>query len=830
MQKKSNCRIAKLLIGSTLALLLALVLCLLTFTVYVSFSPTFKIDDISRLAKAQDRTTKLYYTSLTEDNVTVAHELDGESLYSSENREWVRYENIPQNLINAFVAIEDHRFFEHDGIDLKRTTGAIIGFITSKSGYGGSTITQQLIKNVTGDSSYSVSRKIKEIVKAKKLDGALSKEEILELYLNTIYLSHGCYGIGTASELYFGKELGKLTLNECAALACIPQSPTKWDPINNPDNNAARRKTVLYRMHELGFIDENELDQAIDEKLILTNESTHNTENGKIYSWYTESVINEAINLLIQNKIAANEQTAKKLLYTGGLSIITAQNPKMQAALEKYFENESNFYSSGDLIHPECSMVVICPKTGNILALAGATGKKTANRTLNYATATYRSPGSSIKPLSVYAPAIDSGLITYGSVIDDTPVKFVSNGIGGLRGWPQNFPQGYRGLTTVRDAVNRSVNTVAVKVLNMVGAENAFDLLHDKMEMTGLVSSKNKNGTLYTDIAPSPLALGQLTKGVTVAQITAGYTALANGGVYHSGKTVLQIFDSDGKLIVDNRTQGKQLFSEQSAAIMTHLLEGVTNSGTASAMTLKNTVACAGKTGTTTNDQDRWFIGYTPDLIAGVWFGYASPKGLENYPTSPSPALKTFDNVMKIINTEQYLGTKPSKNFPQTEGIVTAKYCRDSGKLVTSACLCDPRGSRIETGYFTKDTLPSEYCDTHVMVKYDILHGGIAGQECPDENCRYVGLINVRRSFPYPVVIADAQYTYQTLESGVPPCLDASKPYFYFNSGGANSGLSAVSFPFNRYCSCNMPKPPEEDFEDGENAQKGENKENGVDL
>ncbi len=816
MLKKAIKGIFKVLITATLVLTLTAVFCIFTFIVYAKTAPELKIDEFCTLARAQDRTTKLYYLESSKDKAAVAIEMESEALYGAQNREWIRYENIPKNLINAFVAIEDHRFFEHGGVDVKRTAGAIIGFITNKDSYGGSTINQQLIKNVTGDSAYSVSRKIKELIRAKKLDDALTKEEILELYLNTIYLSRGSYGIGTAAETYFDKEASELTLIECAALACIPQSPTKWDPISNPDNNAARRQTVLYRMNELGYINNSELTAALSEELKTSNERTHNASNGQIYSWYTESVIDEATRLLLQNGLATSEQTAKKLLYTGGLSVITAQNPKMQKAVEDYFATESNFYSAGALIHPECSMVVIDPKTGNILALAGGTGKKNANRVLNYATVTQRSPGSSIKPLSVYAPAIDKGLITYGSVIDDTPVRFVSDGYGGMRGWPQNFPQGYRGLTTVRDAVNRSVNTVAVKILSSLGAQSSFSLLHDKMNMKSLVSQTDKNGNLYTDIAESPLALGQLTKGVTVAEITAGYTALANGGVFNEARTVLKILDANGKLLIDNTAKGERVFSPQSATIMTKLLEGVTSSGTASNMTLKNTVACAGKTGTTTSDQDRWFIGYTPDLLAGVWFGYPTPKSLDGYPTAPSPALKTFDNVMKLINTESCLGSDPQTRFIDADGVITAKYCRDSGKLVTSACMCDPRGSRIETGYFTKETLPREYCDTHTMVLYDVKHGGIAGPSCHPDDCKYVGLLRVNRSFEYPVIIGDAQYTYQVLQSGVPPCLDASKPYFYFNSGGASAGMSGVDFPFNRYCSCNMPKPPEEDYEDVE--------------
>lgn len=794
--------------------------CVTAFAVYIKFSPELSVNEFSVMAKAQDRTTKLYYMSYTDKSSRTgsAVEIADEALYQDQNREWVRYKNIPKDLINAFVSIEDHRFFEHNGIDLRRTAGAVLGFVTGRSGYGGSTLTQQLIKNVTGDDEYSVNRKIKEIVRAHKLDKALSKEEIIELYLNTIYLSNGCYGIGAASERYFGKDAGELTLAECAALACIPQSPTKWDPALNPENNAERRKTVLYRMNELGYIDENQLNNALSEQVkTVKKQKSERTEQNTL-SWYTESVIEESLRLLTEKGVASSRATAAKLLYTGGLSVITAQDPKMQKAVSDYFETASNFYSPSALIHPECSMVVIDPRNGDILALAGATGKKTVNRTLNYATGTLRSPGSSIKPLSVYAPAIDKGILTYGSVIDDTPVRFVNNGGNSVRPWPRNYPDGYRGLTTVRDAVARSVNTVAVKTLDLIGSDEIFGLLHDEMNMRHLIRGEERGGNFYTDIAESPLALGQLTRGVTVAEITAGYTALCNGGNFSEARTVLKILDQDGNVIVDNIKAPKRIFSEQTATIMTKLLQGVTSGGTASAMTAKKRFDCAGKTGTTNNDHDRWFIGYTPDLLAGVWFGYSNPKSLTGYPTSPSPALSAWDDVMKIINTSEYLGHEPQKRFTDADGIIKATYCRDSGKLLSSACACDPRGSRAETGYFTAETVPKAYCDCHVLVNYDTEHSGVAGPNCPTESCKRIGLLKVERAFPKDVIISDAQYTYQPL-GGRAPCLLSTEPFYLtLLPRGLSPGHSATSLPFNRYCGCYFENKPseEEDFEESD--------------
>ncbi len=782
--------------------LFTVIFCIGILAVYLKTAPGMSVNDLTELAVAQDRNTHLYY--LTSDGV--AAELESETLYASQNREWVRYSQLPKNLINAFVAIEDRRFFEHDGIDLKRTAGAILGYLTGNSSYGGSTITQQLIKNVTGDDDYSVNRKIKEIVRAYKLDKELSKEEILELYLNTIYLAEKSYGVGAAADAYFDKDVSELTLIECAALACIPQSPAKWNPRKNPQNNAIRRETVLSCMEEQGLITPEERAGAAERELVLckSNEDYKNGEH--IYLWYTESVINESMELLQKHGYAMSSRTAAKLVYTGGLKIITAQNPVMQKKVEKYFANTANFYRSGLEEHPECSIVIIDPKTGNILALAGATGEKTRNRGLNYATSTLRSPGSSIKPLSVYAPGIEYGHITYGTVIDDTPVDFVKTASGYTRPWPGNYPVGYRGLTTVRDAVSRSVNTVAVKVLDMVGKQKSFELLKNGMEMEHLVSHMTINGRNFTDIAASPLALGQLSQGVTVAELTAGYTALCNGGEFHSAKTVLQILDSDGNILIDNTDEGRQLFSPQTATIMTKLLQGVTKNGTASVMDMKKRVDCAGKTGTTSGDKDRWFVGYTPDLLAGVWFGYPNPKDLEAYPAIPSPSLKTWDNIMKLINTEECLGHSPKKHFEDADGIVTARYCRDSGKLMSAACSCDLRGSRGETGYFTRSTVPSSYCTCHILVDYDTVNRAVACPECPPENVKKVGMLKLLRKFTRNVTISDAQYTYLPLPSGVEPSLISSEPFYLpMLPRGISPGRSATSTPANHYCySCHL--------------------------
>lgn len=801
-------KLFKLLGGIVLVALFTVIICAFSLIAYAKeYYNSVSAEGFKELARSQDRTTHLYYLLNSEGDGEVAVELTDQALYSAQNREWVTFKDIPQKLIDAFVAIEDHRFYEHKGVDLKRTLGAAIGFIGGRSSYGGSTITQQLIKNVTGNDEYSVSRKLHELIFALKLDKALSKEEILELYLNTIYLSDSCYGIGSAAEYYFGHGCSELTLEECAALACIPQSPAKWNPRTQPQNNSERRRVVLLRMSELGYITDEQMSEALERPLEITDKTDGKTQANaeNRYSWYTEAVIDDTLELLIKNGYAVNRQTASKLLYSGGLSIITAQSPQMQKIAEDHFADERNFPAvDNSLIQPECSVVVIDPRNGNILALVGGRGEKKGDRVLNFATHSKRSPGSSIKPLSVYTPALDSGKITYGTVIDDTPYKFLSTSKGGLRPWPQNSPRGYRGLTTVRDAVRRSVNTVSVKILSKMDKKEIFYMLRDRLGLSGLVEAREIGGAFFTDIAESPLAHGQLTIGVTVREITGAYTAIANGGVYHKPKTVLKIFDSEGKLLVDNTdgyadNGGERVFSSGSAAVMTKLLQGVTSTGTASSIKLKTQIDCAGKTGTTTADKDRWFIGYTPDLLCGVWFGYEEPRSLTGFIGSPS--VRVWDSLMTKLSDDAVLGHSAIKHFPQSDELVTVRYCKDSGKLSTAACLADPRGCRLEVGYFVKGTEPKTYCDCHTLVRYDVVNHGVAGEDCPSENCRNIGMIRVERSFPMDVKIADAQYVYRDIGS-TPPCLVATEPFFLtiLKKGSYPGSSSGTDYPFNHFC------------------------------
>jgi len=404
------------------------------FAIYIKKYIDPVIEDFDLISTEQKLSSKIYYMDYTdrENRVGTPVELDTERLYGSENRVWVTFDEMPTYLYEAFISIEDERFWVHDGVDWKRTLGATFYFFTGADNYGGSTITQQLIKNLTGEKDVRIQRKLQEIMRALYLDKTKDKTEILELYLNTIYLSQGCYGVQAAANVYFGKSVSELTLVECAALASITQAPTKWDPIQNPDNNEFRRKTVLDKMYELGKITYSEYQEARNQELELVDYKGDIDgdvvvdENEDYNSWYTDAVIKSVVERLMEEK-GYPENLAYNMLYSGGLKIYTVMDPEIQAAIDKvYVENSAAFQDDRfpGILKPESSMVIIHPTTGDVLGLAGGRGEKKGNLLLNYATQTTRSPGSTIKPLTVYAPALEAGIITYGSVYDDVPVNY----------------------------------------------------------------------------------------------------------------------------------------------------------------------------------------------------------------------------------------------------------------------------------------------------------------------------------------------------------------------------------------------------------------------
>ncbi len=777
-----------------IALITLLLVCIIAgiivgcvFAIYVSnyIDPT--IDESLLISGTSEQTTKLYYYEFTDraNREGTLVEMEDQRIYGAENSLWASYEEIPTYLREAFVSIEDKRFWTHSGIDLRRTGGAVLNFFLGfdKSSYGGSTITQQLIKNVTGRNEATIQRKVQEILCALNLEKTKSKEEIIELYLNIVPLSQNCVGVRAAAETYFGKTLDELTLAECAALASITKYPTKFDPIQNPDNNRDRRRDVLWEMMDQGKISQEEYDKAFAEELVLADKKSGTREEkvdrDSVNSWYIDTVILEVREDLME-KYGISAKIASNLINSGGLTIVTLMDPKVQAIMEEVFADPNSFPENTGGIPAEAAMTVVDPYTGDLLGVVGSRSEKRGNLVLNYATQTQRAPGSSIKPLAVYAPALELGIITYGSVYDDTPLWFREDNTP----YPKNTPDVYRGLTTINSAIERSVNTVAMKVLEDLTIDVSYDYVKNRLGFDYLIDyAETQSGLGITDKGLAALALGQLNYGVTVQDMAAAYTVFPSGGVYHDSHSYLYVYDSAGNLLLSNEDSGQIVFSEQTAYIMTKMMQNVVNNGTATSISLRKKMDVAGKTGTAGNDYDRWFVGYTPYYVGAVWYGYSYPKSLSNLKSNPSN--KIFDLVMTRLH-EEYIaeaeaGGMPLRTFDDNRpaDIIEAVYCKDSGKLMTDACRLDPRGDRSDTGYFTASNSPKSYCDTHVIVNYDTTTNAYAHEYSLPENLKQVALIREStRSFPVQIYVEDAQYVYRELPFDVRPCGWWGEPFF----------------------------------------------------
>ncbi len=751
----------------------------------IDYSSDVELFSMSRGSK----TTKIYCnapenSSISETlnigrRVYIPKELENERVFGAENGIWCTYDNIPQNLKNAFIAIEDRRFFEHKGVDWLRTGKAVANYVFDfDSRFGGSTITQQLIKNISNDKEISASRKLREILRAINIEKNFTKEEILELYLNIIPMSENCVGVGSAAETYFGKTVEKLTLVECVCLAAITNSPTRYNPISNPEDNLARRNLILSEMKVQGYISDEDFAIAYNAPLEVLNKKD---KKQAPHSWYTEAVLADVISDLMETK-GYSYEVAYRTVYSGGLKIYTLMDERVQGILDTYFSNEWNFPYECRARGMQMAMTVIDTKTGDLLGVVGAVGAKEADRVLSYATEAKMPPGSSIKPLSVYGPALQEGLITWGTVIDDTPVSFY-----GKTPWPNNYPAIYSGLTDINTALTLSKNTVAIKVYSMLGAERSYSYLVNKLGVRSIVRSAYENGNKVTDLASAPLALGQLSYGATLREMTSAYTSFYDGN-HRECRSYIAVYDSLGNLILENEAQEERVWSEQNASIMTQMLQNVTSHGTAKDITLKYTVDTAGKTGTSGEDRDRWFIGYTPYYTAGIWCGY--PDRDNSIGEIKKTHLDVWDEVMKKVhNVVTSDTTRQIEDFRIADGVIQCTYCKDSGKIHTSTCECDPRGNRMGVGYFASGTAPRNICNSHVLVDYDVDSGGVVDLS-KDEEKEYYSLAENKdklkkialvkeynRSFPHQIYITDAEYIYRAIEKE-PTQKSWSLPFF----------------------------------------------------
>lgn len=703
-----------------------------------------------------------------------------DAFFSQQTSRYVLYGELPQHVRDAFVAIEDKRFFEHRGVDWYRTAAAGVNYLLGFSdSFGASTVTQQLVKNLTGNSEVSLRRKMQEIFYALDLERTLDKSEILELYLNVIHFSEHCDGIGAAAERYFSKSPQELTVSEGATLAAIINNPSYYNPIRNPQNNKHRRDLILSEMHAQGMLDDGVYQNAVAEPLTLNVSEREN--GGGISSWYTDMVIEDVIGDLCM-EYGMSRGAASSLVYSGGLKIYTAMDLDVQKTVEDYYQNEIRVPINEKGERAQSALIVIDNKTGDILGVAGAVGKKTGNRIRNHATQTLRPPGSALKPISVYAPALEKGLIHWASVFDDTPTDFGENG----RLWPQNANRSYRGLTNIAYAMAESTNTISVKILEKIGISDAFRIAKEKFHIRNLVDGVEK-----TDRDRAALALGQLNYGVTLRELATAYTVFADAGMYHPYRSYYRVLDADGNLLLSCPDGGEAVMTAGNAAIMTKLLQKVVRDGTASSIQLQKTVECAGKTGTTNAEGDRWFVGYTPEIICGVWCGYEYPEPLNN----KNVCLNVWDAVVGRVSEQ--IGGETKFDVPSS--VVKVTYCKDSGKLPCEACGYDPRGNRTEVGWFVRGTEPHEMCDCHVLCDYDTEDGGVCHAGCPEESRRKVALLQVERHFPIEITVADAQYVYRGDPNEIEPNPNTREAYF-LSLLSDYCGRSNTQTPFNRSC------------------------------
>ena len=792
-----------------LVLIVAGVIVVCAFALYISNNVDSNVDDILTVSSTGSTITSINYYDENGDLV----EDVSQRLSSGKNIMWVSYKDIPDDLVNAFIAIEDKRFKDHHGVDWKTTIGATLKFfIPTGSQRGGSTITQQLIKNTTGDDDYSIQRKVNEIFRALNLEKVKSKEEIMEMYLNIIYLSEGANGVQSAANVYFSKDVSELTLVECAAIASITQNPSRWDPYLYPENNMTRRRIVLDEMLDQGLITKFEYDEAYNAELELN--MNYDAIALGTTSWYTDTVIDESIALLAE-KYGVSNTIAKQMLYSGGYKIITAYDPKVQSILEKYYTDVSktSILPTSEVIMPESAMIVADPYTGNILGIVGGRGEKTASRVFNRATSAKRQSGSSIKPLVVYAPAMEYGIIDAGSYVEDIPFNFGNEYVSGNgnvkytnpNGWPKNSHGSYEGRVTVDYAIKDSKNTCAVNTLSWLGIDRAYNFLTEKLHFYSLIEAEEKHGGVSPDKGYA-IALGGFTYGITLKEMVSGYTIFPSGGVYNQVKTVIEIRDSDDNVVIDNNNKSEVVLSRGTAEMMTNLLRHVITESGGTAYSymsnIRNKFDVAGKTGTTDSNNDRWFIGFSPYYICGDWIGYDEPQSLSRVVRNGQHC-RIWAAVMEDLHEDILADAKAGKTELRTfdDGLlIEATYCLDSGKLITDACKCDPRGNRARKAYFSKDTLPTEACDVHVMVAYCNEGHGIAGANCPASAITYVGLLNFTRTFARDVVIPDSQYTWTQLPLGISPYMASDYPFYYSTYPDNKYPGRASGSQYNRAC------------------------------
>lgn len=645
-----------------------------------------------------------------------------ETIKGKENREWVDSDKIPDTLKNAVVAIEDERFYKHHGVDWVRTIGAVKGWLLGGTQYGGSTITQQLIKNITADNDYSVKRKVNEIFRAFALEKEIDdKDRILVMYLNTIFLGYNSYGVQTAAMQYFDKDVSQLDLAESAVLAGLTNNPSIYDVYNHPEKVKERQETILAQMLDQKMISQEEYDAAVAEELNYRPYEEYQQEIKSTYSYFTDEVIKDVINDLMTEK-GYSRLVAENMVYSGGLNIYATIDTKVQNALDEVWANADNFPNTEKYGEIPQSAMVITDKQGNIVGIAGGRGEKTSSRGFSYASDARRQPGSSIKPLATYGPAMDAGIATPDTTVYDRALIQDEEG----NPWPMNdgkYPTGR--AMTVKEGMTRSLNTISAQLLKQLTPQKSYEFMTQQLGFKLVDSRTNEDGTVQSDIDLAPLALGALTDGVTVREMAGGFSTFINDGVYGGTRTYTKVTDSEGNTIMENTPNTDKGFTNvRTAYYMLDCLQNVTAHGTAYGIQLDG-VETGGKTGTTTSNTDIWFCGITPKYSGAVWVGYEHNYRLDGL--YGRNAAEIWLAVMQKVHAGD--SGLVFDSHPQDFEEVT--YCMDTGLLASGACRA---AGRAATGRFWKDKVPTETCShQNIENKYDFESMGVDNYYYDDE-------------------------------------------------------------------------------------------------
>ena len=644
------------------------------------------------------------------------------NLSKDEKRKVVSLDEMSEYLPKAYVAIEDKRFYEHSGVDLRRTAGAILNTVLKgNSSYGGSTITQQLVKNITGDKNSSgiagITRKVKEWAKAFQVERMISKQQILELYLNILFVGgRDIHGVELGAQYYFDKSAKDLDLAECAFLAGINSSPNSYNPFNVEEENKEKVDnkiknkvlTVLKEMKDQGYVtNEEDYNQAVAKAEAGMPFKEGYVEKSVDYSYHTDATLKQIIDQVMEEK-GVSREFAEKYVYSSGLTIYSTEDKEIQDRIEKEFSNEKYIRKNKDGAQTQAGMVILDHKTGNVLGVGGNLGEQNATG-WNRGTQMIRQTGSAMKPLATIVPGLEEKVITVATVYDDVATDF--NGYK-----PENYNK-FRGPINIREYIRTSQNIPAVKIMRELTPKKSMDYLK-KMGISTLDDKRDDS---------LPLAIGGLDKGISPLEMAGAYGAIANNGVYITPTFYTKVTDAEGNVVLTPKQEQNKVCSEQTAYITREIIKEPVKSGTATYCNIRGMEVCA-KTGTTDDSKDRWLCGFTPYYSAACWYGYDDPQKVV-YNGSPSnPAGGLWSSIMKDIHKNL-----ANAGFTKPSGIVSATVCRKTGCLATESC------TDKYTEIFTKDNMP-EKCEGHGRQKICKESGKIANEYCPEVEEKSYGL------------------------------------------------------------------------------------------